>query len=100
VLQFDYQCITFLSTEGIAGMLTSVRLPEDLRKRLARTAQIEGVAPSEVIRRALERYCETALSASARDHLADIIGGANSSDGGRADDTGAAFRRLLRQRRK
>ncbi|GAA1482406.1 hypothetical protein GCM10009624_28460 [Gordonia sinesedis] len=37
---------------------TSVRLPEELRKALARRARIENAADSEVIRRAVVEYLE------------------------------------------
>jgi len=79
-------------------MPKSVRFPRDLETRLDRTAKVEGVPASAIIRRAVEDYCTTVLSATARDRLADIIGAVRSS-GGRARRSGAAFRRILRVRR-
>ncbi len=79
-------------------MPKSVRFPEALEVRLARTAELERVSTSTLIRRAVERYCDTVLSGSTRERLADVIGTVQST-GGRARRSGAAFRRLLRKRR-
>ncbi len=78
-------------------MPTSVRLDPELEARLKKLAEVEGVPLSELLRRAVARYCDELTAASLDLRLADVIGVVESR-GGRARRTGEAFRKMLRGR--
>jgi len=71
-----------------------VRCDPELEAELERAARAEGVSCSEFIREAMARRCEEVLRESLLERLEPVIGTVESS-GGRASDTGAAFRRTL-----
>lgn len=77
----------------------SVRLGSELETRLKRAALAANVSESEFIRDAVARRCDEVLSESLAERLAPVIG-IVSGGGGRADDTGAAFGRLVRRKRR
>jgi predicted DNA-binding protein len=77
-------------------MPTSIRLDPELEARLRAIADSEGVALSEVLRRAAHRYLNE-MGGSLRVRLADAIGTVRSR-GGRARRTGESFKRLVRRR--
>lgn len=74
--------------------MKSVRFDPELEAELERAARAEGVSYSEFIREAVARRCEEVLGESLLDRLEPVIATVRSS-GGRASDTGAAFRRTL-----
>jgi hypothetical protein len=55
---------------------------------------------SEFIRDALERRCDEVLGESLAERLAPVIGIVASDHGGRASNTGKAFRKLLAKRKR
>jgi hypothetical protein len=79
--------------------MKSVRLDKDLETRLERAARALAVSQSEFLRDALARRCDEVLGGSLQQRLAPVIGIVKSS-GGRALDSGAAFRASLAKRRK
>jgi predicted DNA-binding protein len=79
--------------------MKSVRLDAELEAKLARAARAVATSESEFIRDALARRCEEVLGASLADRLAPVIGIVKSS-GGRAEKSGAAFRKALARRRR
>lgn len=79
-------------------MVKSVRLDADLEQKLERAAQAVAMSQSEFIRDAVARRCAEVLGTSLAERLAPVIG-IIESDGGRASDTGGAFRSLLAGRR-
>jgi predicted transcriptional regulator len=74
--------------------MKSVRPDREIEARLARAARALAVSESAFIREAVSRRCAEVLKESLKDRLAPVIGIVTSA-GGRADDTGAAFRRKL-----
>ncbi len=80
-------------------MAKSFRLDPSLEVRLVQAAQAEGTSTSESIRRAVARYCEEVLGNTLQAKLTDVIG-VGHGGGGRARRSGAAFRRVLRQKRR
>jgi predicted transcriptional regulator len=79
--------------------MKSVRLDSNLEGKLARAARALAMSESEFLRDALARRCDEVLGNSLQQRRAPVIGIVNSS-GGRAVRSGAAFRALLRKRRK
>jgi predicted transcriptional regulator len=77
----------------------SVRLDSDLEARLERAARATGMSQSEFLRHALANRCDEVLGRSLAEALAPVIGIVSSS-GGRAANTGAAFRKLLKRKRR
>ena len=75
-------------------MTLSVRFDEELEQRLRQIAKMEGVSVSEVIRRAANMYWLRHTSSSLELRLADVLGKVESS-GGRARQTGRAYRKAL-----
>ena len=75
-------------------MPRSFRIDPALEARLLEVAEREGVPVSKVVREAITRYCDEVLGRDLRAELADVIG-VIASDGGRADRTGEAFKKLL-----
>ena len=74
--------------------MKSVRLDDELEARLERAAQALNMSQSEFIRDAVNRRCEEILETSLAERLGSVVGLVKSS-GGRAADTGAAFRKAL-----
>ena len=74
-------------------MTKSVRFDPALEARLEQAARALGVSQSELIRDAVAKRCEEVLQPSLAERLRPIVGRIKSS-GGRARDTGKAFRRL------
>jgi predicted transcriptional regulator len=79
--------------------MRSVRLGDNLEERLQEAARISGKPASRIIREAVAEYCEGVLGQRLDRRLGDVVGSVES-DGGRAHDTGTAFRRLLEQRKR
>lgn len=80
-------------------MAKSFRLDPALEARLERAAQADGTSTSEIIRRAVVRYCEEVLGNTLHPRLADVIG-IGHGGGGRARRSGDALRRILRQKHR
>lgn len=80
-------------------MIKSVRLDPELETKLERAARTLNVSQSEFIREAVAGRCDEVLAVSLADRLKPVIGVIESS-GGRAADTGAAFRRILSRKRR
>lgn len=79
--------------------MKSVRLGTQLEKQLEDAAQAECMSQSEFIRDAIARRCDEVLGPTLADRLQPVIG-IIKSNGGRADDTGGAFGKLLKTKRK
>lgn len=79
--------------------MKSVRLDADLEAKLERAARALATSESEFIRDALARRCEEVLGGSLAERLAPVIGIVKSS-GGRATQSGSAFRAALARRRR
>ena len=79
--------------------MKSVRLGTELEKQLEHAAQAARMSQSEFIRDAITRRCDEVLGPTLADRLQPVIG-VIESNGGRADDTGAAFGKLLQKKRK
>jgi hypothetical protein len=77
----------------------SVRLDVDLKAKLERAARALNTSQSEFIRNALARRCAEVLGGTLAERLAPVIGIVNSS-GGRAAQSGGAFRAVLARRRR
>jgi len=61
--------------------MKSLRLDEKLAGRVSKTAQRLGVSDSEVMRRALDDYCDPAPGESLAEALGDYIGFTKDSKG-------------------
>ena len=79
--------------------MKSVRFDAELESQLAKAARALAVSESTFIRDAVSRRCAEVLKESLKDRLAPVIGIVKSA-GGRASDTGAAFRRLVSPNRR
>jgi len=75
-------------------MSKSFRLDPDMERRLERVARAQGVPVSALIREAVSRHCDDIAEHSLRVALDDVIGLVETS-GGRARQTGHAFKKLL-----
>lgn len=75
-------------------MTKSVRFDPALEASLEQAARALGVSQSELIRDAVAKRCEEVLQPSLTERLGPVIGRIKTS-GGRARDTGKAFRKLL-----
>ncbi|HEY3999871.1 MAG TPA: ribbon-helix-helix protein, CopG family [Candidatus Xenobia bacterium] len=76
-------------------MARSFRLDPGLEKRLEEVARVQGIPVSALIREAVARHCDEVADHSLRVDLADVIGSIETK-GGRAKQTGNAFRKLLK----
>jgi Ribbon-helix-helix protein, copG family len=79
--------------------MRSVRLDDEMDRRVRRAAEIEGVSVSEFLRRAASDRSERVLSTGAEDRLADVVG-AIRSQGEQARRTGSAFTDALVAKRR
>ena len=79
--------------------MKSVRLEAELQTRLERAARAASATQSEFIRDALARRCDEVLGESLAERLAPVVGTVHSA-GGRAADTGKAFRKLLDRKKR
>jgi Ribbon-helix-helix protein, copG family len=79
--------------------MKSVRLDPKLQADLAHAARALAMSQSEFIRDAVMRRCDEVLGDSLAKRLAPVIGIVKSS-GGRARHSGAAFRKILAERKK
>jgi predicted DNA-binding protein len=79
--------------------MKSVRLNDELEAKLERAARATAMSQSAFLRDALARRCDEVLGSSLRERLASVVGVVKSS-GGRAAQSGAAFRKVLARRRK
>ncbi|HEV3310780.1 MAG TPA: DUF1778 domain-containing protein [Chloroflexota bacterium] len=79
--------------------MRSIRIDPDVDERIRRAAAAEDASVSEFTRRALDERAERTLRdrPSTRERLADVIGIVHGG-GGRADETGKAFKELLTER--
>jgi hypothetical protein len=78
-------------------MTVTVRFNAALEERLRKMAEAEGVSLSEVIRRAAILYWQRHAGSSLELRLSDVLGKVKSR-GGRARQTGQAFRKVIRRR--
>lgn len=74
----------------------SVRIPDDLAKRLARTAKLTRRKRSEIMRLALEQYLDSELHIKPIDRVRDLLGKYESG----VPDLGQRHREYLRARLK
>ena len=79
-------------------MAKSARLDPALAEELERAAKALGVSQSELIRDAIARRCREVLGETLADRIAPVVGAIHSG-GGRARNSGAAFRRALASRK-
>ena len=79
--------------------MKSVRLGDELEQKLDRAARALAMSQSEFLRDAVARRCDEVLAESLRQRLAPVIG-VIESQGGRADQTGSAFRTVLARKRR
>jgi len=77
--------------------MKSVRFDAELERMLGAAAELLGVSESEVIRHAVAAHCSEVLRSRLDVRLADYVGSVRGG-GGRAEDTGGAFARLLKAR--
>lgn len=78
-------------------MPRSFRLDPGLERRLREVAARQAMPVSAVVREAVARHCDELLAADAGARLADVIG-AVRSEGGRAAESGRAFKEALAAR--
>lgn len=84
----------------MASPLT-LRLDEQIRKRVARIARRKGVSTSEVIREAIETWVERQeTNESPHEKIADLIGVVRGGRPDRSTQTGRQFTELLRNRKR
>ena len=79
--------------------MKSVRLDPELETKLRRAARALDVSQSQFIREALARRCHEVLGDTLAQRLAPVIGSVKSR-GGRASNSGRAFRKLLAKRHR
>jgi len=81
--------------------MRSVRLADDLERRIQRAASLDSVTVSEFVRRAVAERADRVLGeeVSSRERLRDSIGVAHGR-GGRARRTGKAFSEEIAARRR
>lgn len=77
----------------------SIHLDPSLDERVRRAAAAEGCSISEFLRRAAAERADRTLSLRNSDRLADVIGVAHGAGAGRAHEIGAAFGKMLAERR-
>jgi hypothetical protein len=81
--------------------MRSVRLDDELERRLAEAASMAGQPVSALIREAVQQKCDEVLGDRLDVQLADVIGIFSSREHSRdSSRTGRAFTRLLLQKRK
>jgi hypothetical protein len=80
-------------------MAKSARIDEKLERELERAAKALGVSQSELIRDAIARRCREVLGETLAERIEPVVG-VIESEGGRARDTGGAFRKSLSKRKK
>lgn len=78
--------------------MRSVRLDPELEERIKRAASLEGATVSEFLRTAAAERADRTLSEQGADRFADVLGVVRGG-GGRAGDTGTAFREVLAEKR-
>ena len=78
--------------------MRSVRLSDEMEYQLKAVADLTGRPVSAVIREAVGEYCAAVLGRRLDRRIADVVGTVTSA-GGRARESGQAFRRLLEERR-
>jgi predicted DNA-binding protein len=75
-------------------MAKSVRFSQEQETQLAQAARALGVSQSKLIRQAIDEKCRDVLRPPLAQSLAPLIGRIRSS-GGRARNSGVAFKRAL-----
>ena len=75
--------------------MKTVRLGDDLERRLGQAARISGQPESQIIRDAVRAHCDELLGQRLRDQLEDVIGAASSKDQRQSRRTGREFAALL-----
>ena len=74
----------------------SIRLDEDLRKRIGRLARERGIRPSQLVRKAIEDYMARESSEPAPFELAgDLLGSVRSGHGGLSAIKGRELREIV-----
>ncbi|MBI1827595.1 MAG: CopG family transcriptional regulator [Planctomycetes bacterium] len=79
--------------------MRSVRLDDELEKRLAEAAKLTNTPISEIIREALRKRCDELLGQTLYDQLADVIGCIDSGGKYNSRRTGKAFTEVLMKKR-
>lgn len=77
--------------------MKSVRLNAVLEAKLREAARMDGVSESTLIRQAIEQRCAAILGNRLDRRLAGLIGTVDGG-GGRAQESGQKFRKLLQER--
>jgi len=77
--------------------MSSVRLEPELEARVREAARRLGLPASEVHRRALRAFCDSALASEGRSRYEDVIGIAEGP-ADLSERTGEAYANLLRER--
>jgi metal-responsive CopG/Arc/MetJ family transcriptional regulator len=81
-------------------MMRSVRLPDDLARKLRLAAQRQGIGESELIRRAIQDHLDQGVDQSVYDRVADIVGSLASKPGSRARHSGKSFAEIVAEKRR
>lgn len=79
--------------------MKSLRLDGKLTWRLSVTAERLGISESEVIRRALDDYCDVAPGDSLADALVDYVGAFEGPAGDNSSNAGRRYAEDLHQER-
>lgn len=79
--------------------MRSVRLDDQMDRRVRRAAAAEGISVSEFLRRAADDRAERALSSTTEERLGDVIGAVRGTRR-QARRSGEAFGDLLAERRR
>ncbi len=77
--------------------MRSVRLGDELDRRLEESARLTGEPVSELIRDAVRAHCDAILGARLSTRLSDVVGKV-ASGGGSSRRTGRQFAELLKGR--
>lgn len=81
-------------------MVLTVRLDEEIRRKLSRLVRATGKTRSEIVREALRRYLPgEADSRTVYDRLADVIGTAHLGGGDRARRSEEILREVFARKR-
>ncbi len=83
--------------QGHDGIMTTVRLGDELEARLVEIARLTGQPVSEIVREAVRRHCDGMTADRLSDRLADVVG-AVASGRGDSRKTGRRFTDVVRKK--
>jgi hypothetical protein len=75
--------------------MRSVRLDDELERRLAEAAKLTNTPISEIVRDAIRQKCDQVLSDKLYPRIADIVGSVSGNGKYDSRDTGRAFAEIL-----